>query len=227
MARTMYSSPMPKKSYEAFIYDWDGTLAKTLPVWVGAYAGLLETYGKKPPVREIVDHLGDKQFAKRFDIPEVEEFADKVALTAHAGLKKIELYEGAIDILHTTKSLGLLALTSNSPRDTLEHGLRYAGVEDCFDVVYGVEDVTFQKPHQEVILKALDRLRVPPEKAVIIGESHKDMQAGINAGIDTMLVAHAGHEDYYDLPYLVERFQPTHVVSDFAQAEKILLDQAG
>lgn len=213
---------MPTKQYEAFIHDWDGTLAKTLPAWVESYQEAFIDWGVAPmETQDIVLHLGDLGIASYFGIDDTEKFAATVAQKVDSRLQEVVLYEGAKEYLDIALKIGRLALATNSPRVTLERGLSSSGLEGYFDVVLCVEDVKYQKPHPEVVHKALGELGVSSDNAVMIGESRKDIRAGQNANIDTVLVLHPENEVYYDIDELI-KLNPTYVVQSFKELEDIV-----
>lgn len=210
---------------ELFIHDWDGTLARTLDAWIPAYQDKFKKYGMKqiPEINVIVDHLGDRQIARWFDIPQIEEFTNDVDVDVGQRLQEVKLYDGAKEYLDRARQIGRLTIASSSPRATLEHSITYTGLDGYFDAIYAVEDVKYQKPHPEVINATLRNLGVLPTKAVLIGESHKDLQAGNKAGVETILMFPPEHADYYDYSKLT-KLNPSHVVSSFEELSKLLFD---
>ena len=60
--------------------------------------------------------------------------------------------------------------------------LKDLGITARFPVVIGFDDVSETKPHPEGILKALEQLDVPPEMALMVGDTVADIQAGRAAG---------------------------------------------
>jgi len=89
-----------------------------------------------------------------------------------------------------------------------------------FDVVITHEDTEKHKPHAEPLEKALAQLGGNKEKAVMIGDSDKDLGAAKNAGVDSILFYPKEHERFYRLDDL-KRFGPTYVVDDFREVLKI------
>ena len=87
-----------------------------------------------------------------------------------------------------------------------------------FDDCFISEDIGYEKPHIKYF--ELIEKQIPdydPKKAIIIGDSlTSDMQGGINAGIDTCWYNPSGKKAPADMKL-------THIVSNFAQIEDILL----
>ena len=87
-------------------------------------------------------------------------------------------------------------LISNRKRDFLEHELALVdgnGWEDLFDVVVCGSDVARRKPAPDMLLKALDKLGLPPGlDCWYIGDSTTDVIAAKEAGITSIFYNGAG-----------------------------------
>ena len=96
---------------------------------------------------------------------------------------------GAENVLNTLHGLGYrLAIVSTKYRFRIETILERDGLQDYVEVVVGGEDVTHHKPHPEGLLKAADRLGLPVERCVYVGDSEVDASAAKSAGVPFMPV---------------------------------------
>ena len=205
------------------LLDWDGNLAKTLDIWLAACRTLLEKRGI---------HLSDEEIATCFGMP-VERFTQwgvqdvDVAITemdALAGklLPDVELYPDALFVLEELKKSGKkLALITTSRRQHVMHLLEKYAIQDFFDVIIASEDTEKHKPHPEPLEKALALLGGTKAEAFMIGDSDKDMGAGLNAGVDSILFYPKEHAKFYKLSEL-EKLKPTHVVEDFREILRLV-----
>ena len=66
--------------------------------------------------------------------------------------------------------------------------IRHFGMEDLFVAVLGDEDVAINKPDPEMLLAAIERLALPKEAIVMVGDSLVDIEAARNAGIRVFAV---------------------------------------
>lgn len=82
--------------------------------------------------------------------------------------------------------------------------------EHYFDFWIGLEDVTKVKPDPEPVLLALERLKMPKEKALMIGDNYHDILAGKNAGIKTAGVAWSIKGEEY-----LRQFQPDYIFASY------------
>jgi len=77
------------------------------------------------------------------------------------------------------------AVVSNKVHRLTVGVLRGLGVEACFDVILGGDGALEKKPHPALLNSVLTRFDIPHERAIIVGDSETDMQAGKRAGIVT------------------------------------------
>lgn len=76
----------------------------------------------------------------------------------------------------------LLAVCSNSIRDSLELMLRASGLLEFFDTLVSNEDVAHPKPHPEMYLAACRKLGIEPKQAVIVEDAEHGAEAARRAG---------------------------------------------
>lgn len=101
---------------------------------------------------------------------------------------KTRLYEHVEETLKYIKKSGednKIALVTNKPEDLTYKILEVLGVKPYFDMVVGPESVKKMKPDPEGILQVLEQFKIPPQQAVMVGDSHVDIEAGKNAGTIT------------------------------------------
>jgi beta-phosphoglucomutase-like phosphatase (HAD superfamily) len=84
-----------------------------------------------------------------------------------------------------------MAVVSSRRRDPLDWGLRAARLRPYFATVIGLEDVGAPKPDPEGLLVAARRLSVSPSRAVYVGDSEVDVEAGHRAGMTAWRAAWA------------------------------------
>ena len=140
------------------------------------------------------------------------EEADEIAKRE---LPNVELYPDALEVLEGLHNTGKkLCLITTSPHENIQHLLEKYNLHRLFHGVVAYEDTVKHKPHAEPIEKALELLEGTKEKAVMIGDSDKDLGAAQNAGIDSILFYPDEHKKFYSLETL-KMHQPTHIVEDF------------
>lgn len=210
--------------YEYFLFDWDGNLAKTLDVWLAGYQAAFREHGLHLADRQAVlafgsmEHLGDFLDSLNPEQPiDADEFFSTVDTYALEHLPGADLYPSALDVLAKLHEQGRKkALVTTSHRVYLEKVLYSHGIHEYFDAIITSDDITHAKPHPEPLEKALTAIGGTKNRAVMIGDSEKDLGAAHNFGIDSILFYPPGHELFYDIEALKE-LKPTHIISDFTE----------
>ena len=97
--------------------------------------------------------------------------------------------------------------------------LRGLQLDRYFEAVVGIEDVERSKPDPEPVRLALDYLEVAPSRAVMVGDTVHDMEAGRRAGTRTIGVATGPHPEEELLASGAE-----HVVAHLGLAVPLLFE---
>lgn len=91
---------------------------------------------------------------------------------------------GAVELLSALNGAGCrvaVATVDVGPRARL--ALDHLGVSDLVDLVVGGEEVARPKPDPEMLHLILQRLRIDPRRAVMVGDAVNDVRMGIEAGM--------------------------------------------
>lgn len=214
------------KTYQYILLDWDGNIAQTLGLWPDAIDIVLR--------RKHSIHLGHEELVKAcggvaaflsshtdLSIDEGKLVLEEATEIVKERLPIVELYPDAMDVLRMLKEKGKnLAVITSSIRSVVEPLLEKYGMEGLFDAVVCIEDTKHRKPHAEPLLKALELMGGTAERALMVGDTEKDILAGHNAGVDSVLFYPVEHQLYYSLDEL-KGHNPTYVISDFGDLVKI------
>ncbi len=77
-----------------------------------------------------------------------------------------------IIMIKELKNKGLvLGCCSNSIRETLDIMLKSSQLYEYFDLILGNDEITHQKPHPEIYLKAFETLKLKPEECLIVEDA--------------------------------------------------------
>jgi HAD superfamily hydrolase (TIGR01662 family) len=136
---------------------------------------------------------------------------------------KIVPFEGVIDILKNLRKIGfkLALVTSASKRTARNLKKQYPDLYNQFDCIVTRNDVKLTKPFPEQIHKALTKLQISKEKAVIIGDFASDIKAGKNAGIRTVAVL---SEYPQENKRILEKTNPDFIVDNISEIPEIVTD---
>lgn len=212
-----------KKQNKNILFDWDGCLARTLDVWMAGYNAIFPQYSLYPTDEEIVEKcFGRWDGPKNFGIKDFVGFYDKMMPLIGPRLETVDLYPQVKETLESVKKLGIRsAVLSTSERSYVEKAISKNGLEGYFDVTLFGDEVTKHKPDPEPIFKILEKLRAEPSESFIIGDSDKDILAGKNAGIDSILFYPKENEKFYKEGDLL-KLKPTYVIHEFEELIKII-----
>lgn len=211
--RARLSLPSSMKTYDAYLFDCDGTVVHTLDIWIDACQQVLTNHGVDVSRLEIGKRLGKWELMLA-GVPE-EEFdaaVQEVSAIAFPQVAKAPLYPGIEELLlHLKEEHKKLALITATDREVIDLVLAHHNLVELFDLVITADDITEHKPDPEGILFALKTFGVAKDRAVMLGDSDKDLGAAQNAGIDSILFYPESHESVHDKTYL-ESFGPVQTI---------------
>jgi len=209
---------------KAVIFDFDGTLANTLPICYYAFQNVFKEFDNKD--------LSSKQIKAMFGPSEtgiikenltnlnkeqaIELYYEKY-LENHSNLVK---HNTEIDemIRHLRVNGIKLGIVTGKARRSLDISLKILQMDNYFDVIITGDDVINPKPHSEGVTKALSLLDVENNEAMFIGDSDADIQAGKEANVHTAGVQWL--HDYQPIEFVIEPdsiFNSVNQFVDFIQ----------
>ena len=182
-------------------FDWDGTLAKTLDLWLAGFQKSFHQRNMSFEPREIVTqffqdhHLVPDRFPD-LDFPNIAAEARAHVLQSVAS---VDLYDGAHDALHELRDAGVtVSLVTSSPRALLSTGLGTHGLDDFFASTIAGDDGYGHKPEPLPFRATLDRVGMDASETLIIGDSHVDILAGQAVGCQTCWLAPDVNDVFHD-----------------------------
>jgi pyrophosphatase PpaX len=209
------------KTYDAYLFDWDGTLASSHDFILKYVKQQLSAYNMSLTDQQIVEKLFGRYQAGMtelgFSAEDIARLGGELHLHMKENMPLAALYPQArtmLEMLHAKE--GKIALITASYREVIDAAITAHDLVALFDCIVTGDEVGAQKPEPEGLLKALATLGVKPENAVMIGDSKKDVMAGRNAGTDTLLFYPPEHESQHDLTEL-KRHKPTYVVGSWQE----------
>lgn len=214
------------KDYEAYLFDWDGTLACTAEIWLEEIKRQLHVEGIRVSDADNARHLGDFfGWFEELGLPkeQANASAEQVIHATKQRLPDVFLYGATAHMLAELHSRGKkIALITSTGHESLALVMDRYNIRHLFDIIVTGDDVAHIKPDPEGIFLALDKLRVRPSQAVMLGDTHNDILAAHNAGIHSALFYPDTHKLIYDFEEL-QSHHPTHTIHHWQE----LLDQLG
>lgn len=180
------NSPLPA----AVLWDMDGTLVDTEPLWIAAERGLVESHGStwtEADSRALVGsdlltagaYIRDRAALPMTPAAVVEHLVAEVLRGVSRG---VGWRPGARELLYGLRALDVpCALVTMSYRP-LADAVTALLVPGTFAAVITGDEVTHGKPHPEPYLSAAAQLGVEPSECVVIEDSETGAAAGSSAG---------------------------------------------
>lgn len=190
-------------SVRLVIFDLDGTLIDSkYDIATSVNLTLADLELPTLPPEQIFTFVGDGvKRLLRLSVGEENEACYEESLRIFRGhylahcLNTTQLYTG-LDRLFDGRDTRMKALATNK---SLEYTMRIVEglkVKDLFAAIEGPLDQSDLKPDPGMLLRILDNLAVPPEAAMLVGDSTNDVRAAQAAGVSACAVGYGyGNRD--------------------------------
>lgn len=189
--------------YKYILLDWDGNLADTLGLWFNAYKATAKFYNVEFADEKIPSLFGRWDVFEKFGAKNSVEFNEVLIGFASKESENTQLFPTVYETLEKLHETGRkLAIVTTNTKPLVESIVKNTGLDKFIDVIIAAEDVTKHKPDPEPVIKALEKLSGDPKQAVIVGDSDKDINAGKNAGIKTILHIPEANRKIYSEAFL-------------------------
>jgi HAD superfamily hydrolase (TIGR01509 family) len=195
---------MTVSNIRGVILDVDGTLVLSNDAlaqsWMEAMAdfGYYITYEK---VRPLIGMGGDKVLPKTIGLQKDSEDGIKISAKRKEIFKKrylpvLQAAPGARELLEYMRVRGLkLAIASSSEKDELKALLQVAGASDLVQEVTSSSDASRSKPDPDVMQVTLQRIGLPANQVLMLGDTPYDIEAAAKVGVGTIALRCGGWTD--------------------------------
>jgi phosphoglycolate phosphatase len=176
------------------IFDLDGTLIDSFQAIYLSFRHTYEGLGLAPLSYEEVkgvigyglnhsfrDLLGDEWVS-----PAIRLFRQKYEEVFRSHTHLLADARAVVEGLHARGTR--LAIATNKLGRFAREIFRHFEMEGLFDAIVGDEDVTQNKPHPEMLIRAIHEMGLPKEAVIFVGDSLIDIQTGENAGVRVFAV---------------------------------------
>ena len=184
------------QSRKLIIFDFDGVVVDSEPIAIQTINETLESIdlhfsyldcfnafvGRS--FNEGLNCLAENSSLDKSTLPENFELYTKTKIN-FALAKKLKPVKNVKEALRNL--LHEKCIASGSDYDRIELSLKKTGTTHFFNGVFSASSVEKGKPSPDVFLYAADQMGYSPQECTIIEDSEAGMQAGIAAGIKTLL----------------------------------------
>ena len=181
---------------EAVVFDMDGVLIDSEPVWERVRRGFVASRGGRWPA-DAQDRLMGMSTAEwsayisadfGVGLTPQQVASQVIAAMAAEYSKHLPLLPGAIDAVRSMSARWPLGVASSSPRSLIETVLATAGLLSSFAAFVSSEEVPRGKPAPDVYLAAAERLSVSPKACAAIEDSSNGLRSAAAAGFTVIAV---------------------------------------
>ncbi len=204
---------------KSVIFDMDGVLVDTEPIYVAINRGIFKRLGVEISVEHHLSYVGNsavrmwgeikRDFGLVHSVEELIRDEKRAQLDRFEGLKSIPPIPGIRDLIDRLRTEGIpFAVASSSPPELIELILGKAELDQFFEVTVSGDDVEKGKPAPDIFLLAAKRLSVDPESCLVIEDSPHGVRGANAAGMITcgFLNPNSGNQDLSDADFTVDHF---------------------
>jgi pyrophosphatase PpaX len=188
--RAQPSARGSRPKYPTILFDLDGTLLDSIELILSSARYAFAKMEREYP--------SDEVWATGIGIPLITMFRryarDEAECAALIGAYRehqfanhdrlVRCYDDVVDTVRELHARGHeLGVVTSKGEYLAMRGLVHVGLARYIDTIVGMDASTRHKPDPEPVEVALKRLGCPPERAIFVGDSIFDIQAGNAAGV--------------------------------------------
>lgn len=195
-------------AFKAIIFDMDGLLVDSEPVWHEVEVELIESYGYRysDEVRDMGIGMRVDEFALILQrlYPKLGESPAAIEAAITEGMLnlppgRIKAMPGADELVRYVAELGIpRAIASSSSQRIIEHFVALMGWDELIPRRYSAEFMQRGKPAPDIYLHAAEQLGEAPENCLALEDSRAGTRAAIAAGMTCYTVPDISHSNIAD-----------------------------
>ena len=183
--------------YKSVIFDADGTLLNSMPIWTSVASDYLLSRGRipRPGLNEELRALGGHEipyyFQSEYDLRES-------AGTILGGINNLleffyfniaPLKAGALDVLEFFRRNGAkMCIATATDRSLIEPALKRCGVLDFVERIYTCSEEATNKRSPDIYIRAAGFLDAPVEKTLVFEDALYAIKTAKNAGFPVVAI---------------------------------------
>lgn len=175
---------------KAVVWDYDGTLVDTEPVWAGTEQAMMLDFGVVWTDEHMLTKIGQhadisaRQMAEDAGQPEradwfFAELHERVARTVASA--PLPYLPGVEALIRELADAGVRCAIVTASNGQIIDAAR-SRLPEVFEFIVTSDDVTHPKPHPEAYTLAFERLGLTPEEALVLEDSVPGATSALGAG---------------------------------------------
>lgn len=182
------------------IFDMDGVIIDSEPVYQALNRKIFKQLGIEVDKQFQLEYVGvtkwrkwqllKDQYQLHQSIDELIALQEEVFSQEYWDYKSL-LFPEVTPLLLKLVTLNIpIALATSSVRKKVDQVLKQCGLQDYFSVIVTGDEVVRGKPDPEIFLTAAKKLKLPPEKCIVIEDSYNGILAAKKAKMYGIGVKH-------------------------------------
>ncbi|WP_214325257.1 HAD family hydrolase [Nonomuraea sediminis] len=200
---------------EACVFDLDGVLVDSEPVWESVRRAYVADHGGtwQPDTQSRLMGMSTSEWASylhslgvRQSPPEIARgVVDEMAARYAAG---VPLLPGAVEAVKRMAAAVPVGLASSSPRRLIDVVLSVTGLGEYFAATVSTEEVARGKPAPDGYLEAASHLGVAPDRCLAVEDSSNGLRSAHAAGMRVIAIPHPAYPPAPDALAMAWRVLP-------------------
>ena len=183
---------------EAVVFDLDGVLVDSEPVWEEVRRRVVAEYGGHwdADTQDRLMGMSTGEWSRYLSaglgvqLPPADVASVVIEAMAARYREHLPLLPGAVDAVTRLAARWPLGLASSSPRSLIDTVLDAASLRSAFTVALSTEEVARGKPAPDIYLAVAGRLDKPPEVCAAVEDSSNGLRSAAAAGLAVIAVPH-------------------------------------
>jgi HAD superfamily hydrolase (TIGR01549 family) len=177
------------------IFDVDGTLVDSVDLHANAWQDAFAHFGYEiafADIRSQIGKGGDQLMPVFLGKAELERIGAALDKFRSEHFKKhylplVRAFPDVVALFQRIHDAGQrIALASSAKGDELAAYKEIARITELVDEETSSDDAEKSKPHPDIFVAALEKLKLPPAAAIIVGDTPYDAEAAAKAGLATV-----------------------------------------
>ena len=206
------------------IFDFDGTLFDSMPVWDTASSIYLRSQGVEPhpDVAETIRAMSLPQAARYFqeeyglDLPVDQIVAGVDQVIERAYLHEVQPKPGAAAFVSRLRETGAATCSATATdRHLIEGALRRCGMDGLFDAIFTCTEVGYSKTRPDIFRAAMGAFEADRGDTVVFEDAVHAIRTAAGDGFVTVAIRDAGEPHHDEIGRLSACY-----LEDFEHAEE-------
>jgi HAD superfamily hydrolase (TIGR01509 family) len=201
----------------AVIFDMDGVLVDTEPVYIDISRRLLKRLGIQMPEERLHSYVGipaeriwaeiRQDFGLQESVKDLLQVEKEEQLRELDALDRVPVVNGIMCLVAKLKNLGFyLGIGSSSSKSVIDLILAKTGLRQHFNAVVSAEEVEHGKPAPDIFIAVADRLGCIPSACLVVEDSPHGIRAAKTAGMKAVGFENisSGNQDLFEADLIIK-----------------------